>query len=113
MIVAVFLIANGVLLYTVEALKQGRQRLHNTLSSGDTAIARMPWLSAIITGCAQALALFPGFSRTGASLAGGLVSGLDHESAARFSFLLATPIILAAAVLKLPALFHANFSILP
>ncbi len=108
MIVAVFLIANGILLYGVEALKQARKRLHNTRISGDAAISRMPWISAIITGCAQALALFPGFSRTGSSLAGGLISGLDHESAARFSFLLATPIILAAAVLKLPVLFHTN-----
>lgn len=108
MIVAVFLIANGLLLYCIESLKQSRQRLHNTLTSGDTAIARMPWVSAIGTGCAQALALLPGFSRTGASFAGGLLAGLDHESAARFSFLLATPIIFAAAVLKLPVLLHAN-----
>lgn len=108
MIVAVFLILNGVLLYSIEAFKQSRLRLHNTLTSGDTAIARMSWLSGIGTGCAQALALFPGFSRTGASLAGGLLTGLDHESAARFSFLLATPIILAAAVLKLPVLLHTT-----
>jgi undecaprenyl-diphosphatase len=107
-IVAGFLIANGVLLYGVEVLKKTRARLHNTLVSSDIAIARMSWLAAFGTGCAQALSLLPGFSRTGASLGGGLLAGLDHESAARFSFLLATPIIFAAAVLKLPELFIAN-----
>jgi undecaprenyl-diphosphatase len=59
------------------------------------------------------IALVPGFSRTGSSLAGGLLVGLDHESAARFSFLLATPIIFAAAALKLPGLLHAHFPIAP
>ncbi|MBA3789331.1 undecaprenyl-diphosphate phosphatase [Patescibacteria group bacterium] len=103
--VAYILILNGVLLYSIEILKKHRQRLHNTLAAGDLAISRMPWLAAFGTGIAQALALLPGFSRTGAALGGGLLAGLDHESAARFSFLLATPIILAAAVLKLPELF--------
>ncbi len=56
----------------------------------------------------QALALIPGFSRTGASLAGGLMVGLSHEEAVRFSFLLATPIIGAAALLKLPKLISAG-----
>jgi undecaprenyl-diphosphatase len=56
----------------------------------------------------QALALFPGFSRTGASIGGGLLAGLDHAAAARFSFLLATPIIFAAALLKLPVLFTTH-----
>ena len=105
-IVAVFLMLNGVVLYCAELLKKRRMRILNTLTSGDTAIARLPWLAAIGTGLAQALALLPGFSRTGSSLSGGLLSGLDHESAARFAFLLATPIILAASVLKLPELLH-------
>ena len=51
------------------------------------------------------MALIPGFSRSGASMGGGLLVGLSNEDAARFSFLLATPIIGAAAVLKLPDLF--------
>ncbi len=55
-------------------------------------------------GSAQALALVPGFSRSGATMAGGLLVGLSNEDAARFAFLLATPIIGAAAVLKLPEL---------
>jgi undecaprenyl-diphosphatase len=106
--VAVFLTANGLLLYVTELLRKSRARLQNTLVSSDTSISRMSWPAAIGTGCAQALALLPGFSRTGASLAGGLLVGLDHESAARFSFLLATPIIFAAALLKIPELFTAG-----
>ena len=57
---------------------------------------------------AQALALIPGFSRSGATLGGGLLVGLSHKDAARFSFLLATPIIGAAALLKLPELLGTN-----
>ena len=56
-------------------------------------------------GVAQSFALIPGFSRTGLAMTGGLLSGLSHENAARYSFLMATPIILAAAVLKIPGLF--------
>ena len=108
MIVAVFLMVNGFVLYGVELLKGNRSRVRSTMRSGDVSIARIPWIAAIGTGLAQCLALLPGFSRTGASLGGGLLSGLDHESAARFSFLLATPIIMAAAVLKLPALLSAQ-----
>jgi undecaprenyl-diphosphatase len=58
----------------------------------------------VLIGSAQILALLPGISRSGVTMAGGLVRGLDHEDAARFSFLLATPVILAAGVLKLPDL---------
>jgi undecaprenyl-diphosphatase len=112
-LVAIVLLLNGVLLYGVELTKRSRMRFENLRNTGDAAIVKISFFGAIGTGLMQALALIPGFSRTGSSLAGGLLAGLDHESAARFSFLLATPIILAAAVLKLPALFHASFSILP
>src|SRR5262249_10232084 len=53
-------------------------------------------------------ALVPGFSRSGASMAGGLLVGLSNEDAARYAFLLATPIIGAAALLKLPELFGSD-----
>ncbi len=112
-LVACALILNGVLLYGIEMVKRQRRRYENLRLSGDAAIAKLPWLPALGAGLMQALALIPGFSRTGASLAGGLLAGLDHESAARFSFLLATPIILAAAVLKLPKLLHADFPVGP
>ena len=59
----------------------------------------------------QCLALIPGFSRSGATMAGGYLAGLDHEEAARFSFLTATPVILGAAVLEAPKLIkhHDSF----
>jgi undecaprenyl-diphosphatase len=55
-------------------------------------------------GVAQVGALFAGISRSGITMVAGLARGLDHEDAARFSFLLATPIILAAGVYKVPDL---------
>jgi undecaprenyl-diphosphatase len=61
----------------------------------------LTWLDALIIGLAQALAIFPGVSRSGATIAAGLTRGLRRESAARFSFLLATPIILGAGLLEL------------
>ncbi len=63
---------------------------------------------AVIVGCAQTFALLAGISRSGITMVAGLVRGLDHEDAARFSFLLATPIILAAGVYKLPDLIGPN-----
>jgi undecaprenyl-diphosphatase len=61
----------------------------------------MSWWQSAKVGIVQVLALLPGFSRTGSAIAGSLVVGLSHEEALRFSFLLATPIIGAAALLKL------------
>jgi undecaprenyl-diphosphatase len=57
-----------------------------------------------LIGSAQVLALLPGLSRSGVTMAAGLLRGLSHEDAARFSFLLATPVILAAGALKIPDL---------
>ena len=57
-------------------------------------------------GLLQVLALIPGFSRTGSTLAGGLMVGLSHEDSLRYSFLLATPIIGAAALLEIPAVAY-------
>ena len=68
----------------------------------------MSWRGAFFVGAAQAIALIPGFSRSGATMGGGLFVGLSHKDAARFAFLLATPIIGAAAVLKLPELFGST-----
>jgi undecaprenyl-diphosphatase len=97
-----FLMWNGVMLFGAEAL---RRRAPQTATDDDTRIARQTsFPGAFGVGAAQALALIPGFSRSGAAMGGGLLVGLSHEDAARFSFLLATPIIGAAAVLKLPEL---------
>ena len=100
---AVFLILNGFLLYGAELL---RRRAPQTSQDDDARIARqVGWRDSFLVGAAQAIALVPGFSRSGATMGGGLVVGLSHKDAARFAFLLATPIIGAAAVLKLPELF--------
>jgi undecaprenyl-diphosphatase len=109
--VALFLIGNGALLYGAELLRKRAKHLADT-EDADEALAKLTFSKAIGIGFAQALALFPGFSRTGATLAGGLLAGLSHASAARFSFLMATPIIGAAAALKLPKLIHADASTL-
>ncbi len=99
-IAALFLAGNGLLLWGAELLR----RRSAAYSGGDAKIARLSWFQGFGIGCMQCLALLPGFSRTGSTLSGGLLAGLSHEDAARFSFLLATPIIFAASVLKLPAL---------
>ena len=65
---------------------------------------KMSFKQAAAIGTAQAAALIPGISRSGVTMGGGLLSGLSNEDAARFAFLLATPIIGAAGVLKLPEL---------
>jgi undecaprenyl-diphosphatase len=103
---ALFLIANGLLLFAAEQL---RRRAPQVSEDSDERIARTTgWPQALLIGAAQALALIPGFSRAGASMAGGLLVGLSNEDAARFSFLLATPVIGAAAVLKLPELLGSE-----
>ncbi|MGE5541326.1 MAG: undecaprenyl-diphosphate phosphatase, partial [Bacillota bacterium] len=109
--VALFLIGNGILLYGAELLRR-RAASRPTERQIDATLAHLPFRKALGIGCMQALALFPGFSRTGATLAGGLLAGLTHETSARFSFLLATPIIFAAAALKLPKLAHVGHGVL-
>ena len=72
--------------------------------ASDARIARLPFRDSFYIGVLQITALFAGISRSGVTMVGGLWRGLDHEDAARFAFLLATPPILAAGVLKLPSL---------
>ncbi len=104
---AFFLMLNGVMLYGAERLR--RRAPGPEAGDPDNRIAaEMSWAGSIGVGAAQALALIPGFSRSGASMGGGLLVGLSNEDAARFSFLLATPIIGAAALLKLPELFGSE-----
>jgi undecaprenyl-diphosphatase len=99
---AIFLCLNGLLLYGAELL---RRRAPRTEADDDTRIARqVSFPQSALVGTLQALALIPGFSRSGATMGGGLLVGLSHKDAARFAFLLATPIIGAAAALKLPEL---------
>jgi undecaprenyl-diphosphatase len=97
-----FLMLNGVLLFGAEAL---RRHAPQTDVDDDRRIAKqVSFPQSFLVGAAQSIALIPGFSRSGAAMGGGLVVGLSHKDAARFAFLLATPIIGAAAVLKLPEL---------
>ena len=71
----------------------------------DARLAKLSWRQAIAVGTSQAAALIPGISRSGFTMGGGLLAGLSNDDAARFGFLLATPVIFAAAALKLPELF--------
>jgi undecaprenyl-diphosphatase len=99
---SIFLMLNGLLLFGAETL---RRRSVQVDKDDDARIAKqMGFFQAAGVGAAQALALIPGFSRSGATMGGGLLVGLTNKDAARFAFLLATPIIGAAAVLKLPEL---------
>ena len=68
-------------------------------------LASLSWKEALLVGLAQALALIPGISRSGVTMVAGLGVGLNHEEAARYSFLLGTPLIGAAAILEVPQLF--------
>src|SRR5262249_43832209 len=97
----IFLIGNAILLRGTELLirRRPKQEVHSY-----ERVARISWADAVKVGFMQCLALLPGFSRTGATLAGGLLVGMSHQDAARYSFLLATPIIFAAALLKIPEL---------
>jgi undecaprenyl-diphosphatase len=92
-VMAAALIGVGLVLALAEWLERRRQRLRTMESVG--------WLDAIVVGCAQAVALIPGSSRSGCTIAGALFCGLNRETAARFSFLLSLPAVFAAGVLEL------------
>jgi undecaprenyl-diphosphatase len=111
---AAFLIVNGGILLTAEMFRRRDERRRAVSDApvlgheeDDPAYERIEGLSlrtTVIVGFFQAGALIPGISRSGITMAAGLVAGLRHEEAARFSFLLATPIILAAGLFELPDL---------
>jgi undecaprenyl-diphosphatase len=98
---AVFLVINGAIMFAGERLR----RRAVAAEAGRTELDQLKVPTAIGIGSAQILALLPGISRSGSTMVAGLLGNLTHESAARFSFLLATPIIFAAGVLKIPDLF--------
>ena len=108
-----FLFVNGLILLAGEAVRRRAAvravaRRHGTSPAGDRRLDTLEFREAGLIGVAQVLALFAGISRSGTTMVAGLARGLDHEDAARFSFLLATPIILAAGVYKLPDLLGPN-----
>lgn len=110
---ATFLLLNGIALYVGEVLRRriapapapADAELEHGDEASDLRLAQLPLPRGLVIGAAQILALFPGISRSGITIVAGLWRGLSHEDAARFSFLLATPIILAAGVYKIPELF--------
>ena len=118
---AVFLILNGTALYAGEVLRRraapvtvpatpdlptpANDEPAHTGEAIDNRLAQLPIPRGVLIGCAQILALLPGISRSGITIVAGLWRGLSHEDAARFSFLLATPIILAAGIYRIPDLF--------
>ncbi|HVC42837.1 MAG TPA: undecaprenyl-diphosphate phosphatase [Candidatus Saccharimonadales bacterium] len=113
-VASVFLIVNGCILFAAEMFRRRDERRRApggaqilAHEEDDPEYQRVEGLSlrtTMFVGIFQAGALLPGISRSGITMAAGLVAGLRHEEAARFSFLLATPIILAAGLLELPTL---------
>lgn len=109
---AIFLTLNGVLLFVAEILRRRANKkspvsdpkMESNEKVEDERIAKMSWWQAFKVGIMQVLALMPGFSRTGSTMAGSLLVGLSHEDSIRYSFLLSTPIIAAAAALELTKL---------
>lgn len=101
---SVFLVVNGLVLLVAERLvaRHGRKVDH------PKGIESVRFPQAGLIGVFQTAALLAGISRSGISFVGGLLSGLGHQTAARFSFLLATPIILLAGLYKVPDLIGPN-----
>ncbi|SRR5258708_4341661 len=97
-IVAIILIFNGIMLLCGDYLQRKTRE----------SVTKLTWGKGILVGIMQCLALIPGFSRTGSTMTGGLLTGLNHKDAARFSFLLATPIIAGATLVKLPDILNGS-----
>ena len=107
--VSLFLVLNAFIMFAGEALrKRSRQRNSQAPDSAFPAesarLEDLAWRRGALVGVAQGFALLPGVSRSGSAIVAGLLAGLDHEDAATYSFLLATPVILAASVLEIPKL---------
>ncbi|MEC3980634.1 undecaprenyl-diphosphate phosphatase [Amycolatopsis sp. H20-H5] len=126
---AIFLTLNGGVLYAAERFSKPRKkvtvvdsRVSETIDfsaeetmvmravaveeASDARLSKLGVGEAVAIGAAQIFALLPGISRSGVTMVAGLRRGLNHEDAARFAFLLATPVILAAGALKMPTLFR-------
>jgi len=115
---AIFLVLNGVLMIGFELLRRRAERRAAIGATSRVAqeehfaqAERISFLAAAVVGACQALAFLPGISRSGVTIGGGLLAGLRHEEAARFSFLLATPVILGAGIVEVPQLFASGVPI--
>jgi undecaprenyl-diphosphatase len=108
---AFFLFINGIILLFGERMRTratGVKGLQKESSVPEVSIDSLTFPQALLIGLAQALALIPGISRSGVTMVACLRARLNHEDALRFTFLLATPVILAAALLEVPTLFSAS-----
>lgn len=103
----IFLFINGWILWLGDRRLKHRSRResYDQVSVSKNVSAKLTFGRSVIIGIAQTGALLAGISRSGITMVSGLYSGLDHEDAARFSFLLATPIIFGAGLIKLPDFF--------
>jgi undecaprenyl-diphosphatase len=110
-----FLVINGLLMLGFEQLRRRAER--RAASSAMSRVEqeahfaqaeRISFRAAALVGACQALAFLPGISRSGVTIGGGLIAGLRHQEAARFSFLLATPVILGAGIVEVPQLFSGG-----
>ena len=109
---AIFLTINGCVLLAGERLRKRSASARdesteeidhrNSAEVDQGVVATIRPVDAGVIGVAQVLALLAGFSRSGVTMVAGLLRGLDHEQAVRFAFLLATPVIFAAGLLKIP-----------
>ncbi|MFW5790365.1 MAG: undecaprenyl-diphosphatase UppP [Bacillota bacterium] len=96
-VVGIALLITGILLWLSDKIKTEERHLEE-----------MKWGDAIFVGIAQAMAIFPGISRSGSTIVGGLFKGLNRELAARFSFLLALPVIGGATLLQARNIFSVG-----
>ena len=101
--VALFLIINGGVMFLGDYMK--KRALRKAQQGQQKRAEDLTFPAATLVGASQTLALFPGISRSGVAIVGGILAGLSYEEACRFAFMLATPVIGAAGLLKLPALF--------
>ncbi len=103
MAAAGFLFLNGFVLFFGEKVRK-RVEIRDDLKD----LSHLSWKGALAIGFWQCLAFFPGISRSGTTMVGGLLAGMNHKATAHFSFLIATPVIIGAAVLEVPKLLHAG-----
>jgi len=110
---AVFLFLNGLVLFGGEQLRRRTEKKRQAMPEQEQEAQFRPlkalsWKEALIVGLAQAMALLPGFSRSGMTLVAGLGLNMTHEDAARYSFLLSAPLILGATLVELPTLLNED-----
>lgn len=117
LIAASFLVVNGIVLFVGERiLRRVKAKKAVLIAKGEKEqfrpLSSLTWKEAVIVGVAQSLALIPGMSRSGVTMVAGLGVHLNHEEAARYSFLLGTPLIGAAALLEVPQLIGQSVAVL-